>query len=690
MDPNLKHYTDEFFKMHVPWKEDYVQVSQWIAENIKGSIFGDVGCGNGYLIENLFLKHGKKVWGVDGSDHFRANVDDAIRPFVSQVDLTNQLSLKKADAVICLEVAEHIEGRFSETLVLNIVSTGASTVLFTAAPPGQDGVNHVNLQLPHYWAGLFERHGYYLNVELSSKFRTEMKSQLLHTFWYAENWMVFEKKQPSRQELIDIHTTVSRYLSETFGSRVENQLRSLEEKLKESDIQAIQYRNNAEEAQKTLRKEVESMSLAVQDKVAENKLQREDFDAKIQAKEKELSEEKQNAKALLDKLRESEEHLGKISVELGQVYHSRAWKLVTIIRPIVRIIAPENSFTRRTVFWFWKKIKLMRRKAVFFAVWLKKIRGVRPQSGKNVNHASKKIAFIGHSYHKKTKSSEFFIELLKQFFEVEVIWDESAYGKPFARIEHIDHGYLGVIFWQNLPDGETLRRLRVRNQNIIFVPMYDAVTNVDASFVSYCQDFKIICFSKALHRQFNSAGLDTLGIQYFPEPGEFISGNPKKLFFWQRSNAITIKTILSLLDRQAVGIHMHRAVDPYHTLTEPTEEEIKKYSITFSDWFETRNEMLSVVKEAGIYVAPREREGIGLSFLEAMAMGKAVIAVDNPTMNEYIVHNETGYLFDITKPVTIDIDRVLEIQKNTFAYMQKGYKKWQSQKQSIIEFIKRP
>src|ERR1700752_4637823 len=120
MDVNLKHYTDECFQMHVPWKPDYALVTDWIARNIPGETFGDVGCGNGFLIEGLQNRYGKKVWGVDGSEAFMRNVDPSIRDRVKAVDLTVPQKLDQADAVICLEVAEHIAYEHSDILVENI------------------------------------------------------------------------------------------------------------------------------------------------------------------------------------------------------------------------------------------------------------------------------------------------------------------------------------------------------------------------------------------------------------------------------------------------------------------------------------------------------------------------------------------------------------------------------------------
>jgi len=67
--------------------------------------------------------------------------------------------------------------------------------------------------------------------------------------------------------------------------------------------------------------------------------------------------------------------------------------------------------------------------------------------------------------------------------------------------------------------------------------------------------------------------------------------------------------------------------------------------MTFSDWFFNRNEYEKILCSKQIYIAPRIKEGIGLSFL-SMAAGRVVVAPNFPTMNEYIIHTENGYLYD--------------------------------------------
>jgi len=289
---------------------------------------------------------------------------------------------------------------------------------------------------------------------------------------------------------------------------------------------------------------------------------------------------------------------------------------------------------------------------------------------------------------------------LRQSFDVEVIWDESAFGKPFADLSHLDGTYHAIIFWQNLPNNAIFRN--IPNENLIFVPMYDAVGTVDYGFVQYCKDFKIVSFSKTLHDAFVSFGLDSLYVQYFPEPRPFTPGNKNEIFFWQRTTNINVNTVIKLVGKETgnkieketakerLRIHIHKAIDPYHQFTLPAKKALEAFDFTYSEWFATKEAMLDVIKQKGIYIAPREREGIGMSFLEAMAMGKAVIACDNPTMNEYIEHGKTGYLFDLAKPRQIDLSNLDTIQKNTYTYMQEGFKRWEKEKQGIITFIKRP
>jgi glycosyltransferase involved in cell wall biosynthesis len=218
--------------------------------------------------------------------------------------------------------------------------------------------------------------------------------------------------------------------------------------------------------------------------------------------------------------------------------------------------------------------------------------------------------------------------------------------------------------------------------------MYDNLGRKDYEYWSNFNKFKIINLSITLHNKLKKWGFQSIYVKYFPKPSEFFSGNKEEIFFWQRLTHININVISKLFARDKFKIHLHKAVDPYQDFIEPSKVMEKDFQISYSNWFKNKDEMLEIVRQKGIYVAPREYEGIGMSFLEAMAMGKAVIAVDNPTMNEYIKNGETGYLFDLKNVKKLDLSRIDEVQKNVYKYMQEGYRKWEKDKSLIINFIK--
>jgi glycosyltransferase involved in cell wall biosynthesis len=302
-------------------------------------------------------------------------------------------------------------------------------------------------------------------------------------------------------------------------------------------------------------------------------------------------------------------------------------------------------------------------------------------------NTEKKIVYVGHSYHNKTKSTDFLIDYLKQFFDVEVILDESWIGKPFSNLSFVNENYLAVIFFQVLPPPNIFEK--IKNTNIIYFPMYDQSGDCSAEFWNNYPNLKIINFSKTLHEKMKEWGFDSIYVQYFPEVREFMPGNKREVFFWQRHTGMNINQIANLFGEDSLKIHIHKAVDPSQEFVQPSPKIEKKYKITYSDWFDTREEMLDLIRKKGIYVAPRSLEGIGMSFLEAMAMGKAVIAVDNPTMNEYITHGENGYLFDMFHPQKIDLSNLEKVQKNAYEFMCRGRERWEKERRSIITFIEK-
>ncbi len=312
----------------------------------------------------------------------------------------------------------------------------------------------------------------------------------------------------------------------------------------------------------------------------------------------------------------------------------------------------------------------------------------RIRRSRRISRAATKVAYIGHSYHEKTKSSAFFLDYLRRHFDVEVILDAEWSGVPLQDLSFLDESYVGVIFFQSQPLRERVDQ--IRNDNVIFVPMYDSDAWRGYRYWRQFRGLKVISFSSTLYERLIRWGFQTLHVQYFPEPLEFAYGNSNEVFFWQRVTKINTPLVTRLFAGGNVSLHVHEALDPHQTLSKVVTEDELGYGITYSKWFETREEMLEVVRDKALYVAPREREGIGMSFLEAMAMGKAVVAVDNPTMNEYIEHGRTGYLFDLRRPERLDLANVRAVQRNAYARICAGHGEWERSKHRIVEFMYAP
>jgi hypothetical protein len=119
----------------------------------------DVGAGIGTWLKAAQELRIPDVGGIDG---IRAESSQLhVRSDLIQVfDLTKRVFLgRRFDAVLCLEVAEHLDEAFAEGLIATLCAHG-DLVFFSAAAPGQHGEHHVNCRWPTYWQAKFNALGY--------------------------------------------------------------------------------------------------------------------------------------------------------------------------------------------------------------------------------------------------------------------------------------------------------------------------------------------------------------------------------------------------------------------------------------------------------------------------------------------------------------------------------------------------
>ena len=295
-----------------------------------------------------------------------------------------------------------------------------------------------------------------------------------------------------------------------------------------------------------------------------------------------------------------------------------------------------------------------------------------------------KILYITYAYNfTKTCSSRFFYDFLCENFDVDVLSPENE-EIPYDEINM--KKYDGIISFYYYPDFS-----KIKCNNKIFVPMYDGFS---FSFhkVKELQNVKIINFCKKLHDQAKLFGLDSFYIKYYPELNNF---NEQKdiLFYWQRreiSFSSLSKCFSESIDE--LGIKetiLHSTGDGGgNGFVKPTEDEIKKFNIRITSWFEDKNDLINILEKSKYYIAPRKQEGIGLSFLDAMSYGAVIIANNDCTMNEYIKDGYNGYLIDFDNPKTIKFNTYENIQKNSINSFKNGREKYISDLSQLKEFIK--
>lgn len=162
-----------------------------IVRDLAPSSVIDVGCGGGNLLEAL-RQRGCEVFGLEYAAVGVAACKRRKIP-VRRFNLERDSFTppKRYDVVCSIEVAEHLPAAAAERYVALLASVG-ETLVFTAAPPGQGGTDHVNEQPPSYWIAKLAAHGLFHDQTLSRTWREEWERNGVQ-WWFWQNIMVFRR-----------------------------------------------------------------------------------------------------------------------------------------------------------------------------------------------------------------------------------------------------------------------------------------------------------------------------------------------------------------------------------------------------------------------------------------------------------------------------------------------------------------
>lgn len=184
-------YNNGFFKSsycHKKWTSDFANL---IIESFNPKSIVDFGCGTGDLLFP-FEKKGISILGIDGSKAVLNYLEIPKKKFMLR-DLRKKITLKNNyELCFCFEIAEHMEERYSDVLINNLISSGADTILFTAAQPGQGGLGHVNEKESDWWIERFQERGIKYDESMTKNLVGKMKLIDGIKEWYYKNLMVFK------------------------------------------------------------------------------------------------------------------------------------------------------------------------------------------------------------------------------------------------------------------------------------------------------------------------------------------------------------------------------------------------------------------------------------------------------------------------------------------------------------------
>jgi len=162
------------------------RLADWIATKHPRALVLDIGCGPGLYVEEMRAR-GVAAWGVDNDSRLVES------DYLQRVDIVNERHVVQLQQVaISLEVGEHIPAEDADAYVNFIGGTGADTLYFSAARPGQGGDGHINCQPKSYWIEKLHRVGFWLDIDATEEWLGFMRLGY-HLGWITQNGMIFRR-----------------------------------------------------------------------------------------------------------------------------------------------------------------------------------------------------------------------------------------------------------------------------------------------------------------------------------------------------------------------------------------------------------------------------------------------------------------------------------------------------------------
>ncbi len=172
----------------------------------------------------------------------------------------------------------------------------------------------------------------------------------------------------------------------------------------------------------------------------------------------------------------------------------------------------------------------------------------------------RRVLFVDHAFHQKTRSSDFFVEILSSTFKVTKLYIEP---RETTVLEDIDTSNVDiVVIWQM----DYLAPLFLsRGLPTVVVPMYDGSALMPNGHWQCAAEAKFVSFSFHLHESIRRAGGNSLLVKFYPEVPEKLVVDYSELngFIWERcpQSNINWKLFDYLCGSKLSSLHIHQAPD---------------------------------------------------------------------------------------------------------------------------------
>lgn len=287
--------------------------------------------------------------------------------------------------------------------------------------------------------------------------------------------------------------------------------------------------------------------------------------------------------------------------------------------------------------------------------------------------ARSNILFVTHPHHRFTQSFDWLYETLGEtpkilYGNTDTIsqWLPSLKKNQFKLIIIFQLEHLALYCSYFSP--------------VLVFPMYDHTRLTPDTYLRLLKDVEWVSFSRTLHHRLSGLGLSSMYLQYACDSKLYPKATWKsgpKAYFWERvpdefdQNAV--KEILTNMGIRSLTV---REVRDKGFSCNHKKLKVKK-SLTWGD----RRDYLKSLAKKNIFIAPRRFEGLGMTIIEAMAMGMCVIAEDAPTANEYILSGYNGILYRggnemIYPPKVMSGKQLAEMGLNARATITRIHEQW--------------